>query len=705
MKRLCVLLLTLHAYTLHAQDTTTTKDTTRVKTLHEVNVQARLPTFEKKPDRIIYNIPNSTYSIWEQLIKLPGVKNESESLSYTGNSVGILINDRPLQLSGPDLAQYLRALPASDIERVEIITTPPARYDASGGILINIILKKRVKGVYGAAQSLYEQGRLWRLRNSLSLNLQRDKFGFTAVYSFSDNHSLNWGHQETQYPPDKNISSLWTQQYNRRSNNNVHSYRLSADYFISHRSTLSLEFSGVNSSSNSNYLANNQVLNNDVFDSTVVSSSLTKTPSHNYISSLTYRLKIDSTKELFIYGDYTSYNRSPAQQVSGYTLDTHNDPAGGDINFNLDTRLNAHVGTLSADYTSAAFKHMKLETGLKYANTRIENLLAHTGDSIINDRFIYNEQIYAGYASLSGTMAGMDVNAGARLEYTNTLGRSITGLRTPNHYIQFFPSLSIGKKLHANYIDLSYSRRISRPEYYRLNPFRYYGTTYEIYTGNPFLQPSITNRIAASYTYNNHFYITFYYTSVLNSFQQYIYLDSVHNTLTYTHVNFGEKKNYGFYTGYDLPVTKWWQASAYLQVANQIHETLYQNEPFRNQSWRITASLNNAIKLSAKLDAELNGWYEHGTIQGIFQYGNTYAAEALLRRKFGKAWTVAAGVTNIFLKEAAPISFIYAQQSIHIVSLNDTRQFRLNLIYRFGKKSSDKNVIRKKSGEDERDRI
>lgn len=352
---------------------------------------------------------------------------------------------------------------------------------------------------------------------------------------------------------------------------------------------------------------------------------------------------------------------------------------------------------------------------MKYSNSRTENALGYYSssqsfvDTSKSNRFIYSEKIYALYFSLNGKIKKVEYKAGLRGEYTNSLGQSPTvGESTENNYFKIFPSIVLGTNIgKKNSFNLSYNKSVSRPEYFRLNPFKYYGTTYEIYVGNPFLKPSITQRLELGYTYNNRLNASIYYSKEVNSFQQYTFLDSVQHTLTYTHVNFGKKESYGIYTTYSQAFTSFWELNFYGQLANQIYETVYLNKLFKNQSWRVTTSLNNTFKLSTKykLDAELNGWYETGGIQGIFRYGDAFSAEAFLRKKFGNHWSTSIGVTNIFFRETAKILFTYEDEKIRINPFNDTRQFRIGVMYRFGSDKDKRKASRKQSGESERNRM
>ncbi|HVI48704.1 MAG TPA: outer membrane beta-barrel family protein [Chitinophaga sp.] len=699
------------------------KDTTTVKNLKTVEILNRKKLFEKKPDRLIYNVQNSisaqTDNLWGQILKLPGVSsNAGNGLNYQNQSIRVLINDKPQTLSGEDLAEYLKSIPANNVSKIELITNPPSRYDAQGGVIINIVTQKKDKGIYGSIQSVYEQGTMSRFRNSADLNIQESKFGINMRYSLSNGTYLSYGNDETYYQKPGNVISAWKGNYDQPRNNSRHFYQVIFDYYLDKKSTLSAEFNGSNNRTTGNNVSNNLISHGDILDSIVSSTAHSRIPANNYSGNITYNLKIDSTgKQLLIYSDYTNYYKNSGQTVIGQTFDKAYNKRSPDNNFDINTTQNINLFSIAIDYTTPVFGKYKLETGVKYAFSQINNNLNYytytanspTTDTTKSNQFIYTEHNAAAYTSISGTWKTTDFKAGIRVENTNTKGESVTNRETnKTQYLKIFPSVSLGTKIGAkHYVDFSYNRRISRPEYFRLNPFRYYGTPYQIFVGNPFLKPSLTDRWALGYTYDDNLYVTLYYTLINNSFQQLTYQDNVTSTLTYTHVNFGQKKEFGIYAGYSKSIAAW-EVNLYFQLTRQIHQTMYLDKVLDNRNWRSTFSADNTFKISKKknIDVQLSTWYVSGSVQGIFVAGSSFGTDIFLRKQFPPRWNASLGVTDLFLSQSAWYEVNYQGQHLRSIEWGDSRQVRLSLSYKFGRKGANvKNAVRKKSNEAEQQRI
>lgn len=550
-----------------------------VGNLAPASVVAKKPFFEYKLDKLVVNVESCPYfspgmSALDILERSPGVE-----VDYINSRIGLIvkpgttiyINGRRSYLSGINLLNYLRGLPAGAIEQVEIMSQPSAKYDAAnGGGVINIVLKKnQADGLIGSVTASTIFGYYFKTRESAMLDWRRDKVNLNFIMGFSDNKTYNDQHTLNSFRTGYGSSFSQYQDYQTSTVSDSKSYtpQLAMDYQASKKTSLGIMVQGLFSDNRS---STGGVV--DVADSLkqVIRQTPVPTYSHNTVSNpgvyLDWQQKLSKGGDLAADADYLHYH-SPAVQNS-YGLD-------GLLPSDID--IYAFKLDYSQPLTKAGSPHATtLEAGIKTSYVRTDNNSYYTQfdslnkgwlpDTALNNHFIYSENIDAGYINLSRQLTKKwSVELGVRAERTVARGQELVqggGFR--HSYINAFPTGYVGFVPDAkNSFGLSFGRGIGRPAYPDLNPFRYVINQYNVREGNPDLRPDFGNSLELEYRYRSELVIGVYYLR-FDDLAGRVYEttgggDSLVTIFTKKNVAF--RRNIFLDVGYTKALTKWWNAS------------------------------------------------------------------------------------------------------------------------------------------------
>ncbi|HTB30467.1 MAG TPA: outer membrane beta-barrel protein, partial [Bacteroidia bacterium] len=483
------------------------------KTLKNVDVIAQKPFMEYKSDRTVYNIENSIISAGnnalEVLKKLPGVKvDNNDNISVNGQSgVLIMIDGRTSYMSATDAGEYLKSLDASQIEKIEIITNPSAKYDASGNTIINIVRKKNKNtGLNTELTSGYSQGIYGRGNEGISLNYGAKKWNIFANYGYNFGNYYSYYGGTTKFSSNNQIQSIFIDTNQRSQQFRGNTGRFEADYMPDNKQTVGFVFEmSQNSGTVYKDFPNKMYGENSQLDSSLSMQGNRTYSRINTSYGVNYDYKIDSTgKDLSANIDYASYSNN----FSELDVTSYYDSLGLGLHsptlllFSLPRTIN--IWAAKTDYEQPMGKNGTFESGLKVSyvssnnNALYWNVINGTDavDTTFTNDFIYTEYIYAGYVSYARKLGRrFYFKVGLRGEETQDKGVQLVHDTTFTHnYFSLFPNALITYKLDTNNtLKLSYRRRIWRPDYSDLNPFVYFNNLYSYYVGNPALQPQISN--------------------------------------------------------------------------------------------------------------------------------------------------------------------------------------------------------------------
>jgi len=661
------------------------------KQLQGITVSAAKPLIERKTDRVVFNVENSIIASggtsWEALTKAPGVTvNADNSISAYRKGVEVYMDGKPLHLSGDDLVSYLQGLPSSMITRIEVLTNPPASFEAQGGSVINIVTKKvKKQGLNLALNGNYVQGIYSSYNGSATFNYRQDKVNIYGNYGY--------GHKHTYMDNKTDINfgdSYWKTNDHNVSNTNTHNYRLGVDYQLTDNQILGVLVTGNNRAgrSNGNIPTNIYSTDKSTLDSTLLTNSTDKKGGSGYTYNINYSLKLDSGKRsLNVDLDYAPYATSSYAHVNS-TSSSAND-------YHIYTPTTQHINIFSgkADYTYALGK-WEASSGLKYSSIKSDNKFNFIESDVLmpdkSNHFEYTENTSALYTNLSGTFNKLTVQGGLRAEYTNTRGYSITlDSLNKRSYFKLFPTLFLQYKINDNnQLQLTYSYRIDRPEYARMNPARHYSSPYNYYVGNPALQPAFVHNIEFSYTYKENYTITANYNSISNIFTNVTVQDNATKNYYITHQNLGLSMNTGVRISAVFHPTSWWDINVDAGGYYQQEKSAYLQGHYNLDMFTYDGRLNQAFTINKKhgIAAEITAQFIGPGIQNIYRYESLSTIDLGMKANVLKGkGTIRLTANDIFNAFTYRVNINYLDQQSFFYHKTESRLATLSFSYRMGK--------------------
>lgn len=671
------------------------------KALEEVAITFKRPLIERKVDRITFNVENSILasggSAWEALAKAPGVQvNGSNDLTANRKSVQVYMDGKPLNLSGDDLATYLQGLPSDLVSQIEVFSNPPAKFEAEGASVVNIITKKAKKQGFNATlNSGLMQGVYTGYNASTTFNYRKDKLNIYGSYGFT--------HRDTFQDHDVSIDygdSFWSSPNHSISQSDNHNYRFGADYQLAPNQVLGFLVTGSNRDGNNDGQTLTQVTNRQmVLDSTLWTDNYSSNSSNQYAYNLNYNLKLDSGKRsLNIDVDYSPYQSESSAYADNMTFlpDGQQTPS----RFHIYTPSAQHIDIYSgkADYTYRLFGKWDLSSGIKYSSTQSRNdfdYFNREGSSVTavpenSNHFIYTERTAAAYTSVTGIFGKWTLQGGLRGEYTRIRGNSLT-LNSVNarKYFKLFPTAFIQYKVDDdNQLQLNYAYRIERPEYNRLNPAKRFSSPYNVYVGNPALQPAFVQNVEFNYTYKRDYNVTAYYSAVHDLFSNINVQDNETKIYSGTHANLGSSVNTGIRLSSSFHPSAWWDMNVIADGYRQQEKSAFLTSSYDFHLISYYASLNQSFTIDAKsaLKAEIRGTLTGPGIQGIYRVDHSSTVDAGIKTNvLHGLGTLRLAVNDIFNTNSNYIRINYLDQHSSFFHHVESRNVGLSFSYRFGK--------------------
>jgi len=680
--------------------------------LKEVAVVGRKQFIEQKADRMIVNVDaspaNTGSTVMDVLEKSPGVTVDKDgNISLKGKQgVIIMIDNKPTYLNATQLANYLKSLPSSAIEQLEIMTNPSAKYDAAGNSgIINIKTKKnKTKGFNGSITLTHTQGVYPKPSGSANLNYRNGKFnvflnaGYSHWEGFQD-LDINRNYLNVS---DKKINSIFTQHTNMRFINPEMNVKFGVDYYLSNKTTLGFVASGFANNENDNSHSTIMLKDpNNQVDSIVYSPSTNKAKWRNGSFNLNFRHQFDSTgTEITADADYIKYNSNSDQYFDNITYDPDWTKKNETIlTGNLPSTINIY--SFKTDYSHPFKKELKLEAGLKASyvstdnNANYYNLIDAVSlpDTTKTNHFQYHENVNAAYVNLTKQYKKWNFQTGLRLENTNYSGHQLGNKYTVNNndssfsksYVNLFPTVYISYQASEKHqFSVNYGRRIDRPNYEDLNPFLFFLDQYTYQSGNPYLQPQYSDNIEFSHTYKSFLTTTLNYSNTKNFFSE-TFEQLGHATIV-RHGNIGRRQNAGLAMSAQITVRKWWTAILYANVNYNKFSGMLYGEDINVSATTFLANVNNQFRFNKGWGAELSGFYRTKGVEGQLIIEPLGQASAALSKQLLKdKANIKLSIRDMFYTQQVKgyINFQQTEASFH--NVRDSRQVSISFTYRFGK--------------------
>ncbi|TMI75098.1 MAG: TonB-dependent receptor [Bacteroidetes bacterium] len=674
-----------------------------------VSVSAKKPLIEQKPGKTVINVDasptNAGLNVLELLEKSPGVSVDNDgNISIKGKQgVLILIDGKQTYMSGADLANLLKNMPSSSLEQLEIMTNPPAKYDASGNSgIINIKTKKNViRGMNGSLTLGYTQGRYGRTNNGINLNYRNNKVNIFGGYNGGTWEGYNKLTIDRKFYDANGVLNGSSDQVSRPHFQGVyHGIKGGVDFYATKKDIIGVV---VNANFNNGDEDPRSVSYLRDVAGNVQSKLNSQNNNHREFSGVTtnvnYKHTFDSAgTELSADLDYAFYNNKSNTQLLTESFDASNVKIGSDIILQgyIPSMIDIYTGKM--DFVHPFKSGLKLEAGIKTSfvktNNQVDYLRNNGGGTWQADdrsnHFVYSENINATYVIFSKTVKKKwNLTGGLRMENTNATGHQIRNDSSfTRHYTNLFPNIGIGYDMsEKNQFNFSYSRRIMRPNYDALNPFVFFLDSLTYGQGNPYLQPQFTHNLEFSHTFRRFLTTTLNYTRTDDIITQLLKQDTEKKITYQTQENFSKMRQVGVAVMANFPVRKWWNTNIYLNVFNNHYKGLYQYKPVDIQFTAFMGNMNNTFTLGKKgWTAELSGWYRSKTTEGLLVANSMWAVNSAISKQiFKKKGSVKLGVRDIFWTQAFSGYAKYADVDVTVASRRDSRQFNLTFTYRFGK--------------------
>jgi hypothetical protein len=673
-----------------------------VQELGEVVIESRRPVVTRKIDRLEFNVENtilSSENAWEILKQAPGVSIAADQLSIRGSSgIMVTINDKRVYLSGTELKNLLENTNGDDIKAIEVITTPPARYEAQGSAVLNIKMKKNIapgyKGSVAGAyvQSLYPKGVV-----STNHYYKNKKLSVTGGYMFGSGHYYGFTDSEVRY---FNEAGATTSTWRSREEANYkalaqNSYNLNIEYQLDSLNTISVGGNGFSSLKSSSEIITPTYIYGatGALDSIFVTRNNRDYPQKNSTFNGLFEHKFSDKERISFSGDYTNYYFNQNQNVTAEFSLPGEAPYRNSFITSDDIR-NIYLLSLQADYNANKWGS-NIEAGFRYGTVDAENDFTYADDGRIlnpglSNRFLYDEKIFAGYLSADREFGKWSFKAGLRGEYTDLEGASATtGEVNTQKYFKVFPSIyTLYKPNDKHQVGLTYGKRITRPQYGALNPFRSYNTPYSYSTGDPRLQPALSHNFSLLYTLNNKHNIDLYYRYEKDPSMQIIYQDYETNTLVQQITNIKSNSLTGLSLNTNMDLYNWWNTSVYANAA--YGENTFQGEDgglYTNEIFTYGINSVNRFTLTKAKDltAETNFYYSSPSVNGASEQASISSLTLSVRKKFlNKNAELTLVFSDIYKGEVQKLTTNYANQYNESSNYGDSKSFRIQFSYRFG---------------------
>lgn len=671
--------------------------------LEGFTITTKKKLIQRKVDRLVFNVENSIVSSGgnglDVLRVTPNLTVQNDIVSILGkSSVSVMVNERLIDLSGMDLMNFIKSLNASDIQKVEVVTTPPAKYQAQGNSgIINIILKKNVSNSWNnVISSNYTQSTYPLLAFNESFTYNRNKLAVGLNMNYSKGATATVEKNDIYY-----VNQTWDEINNRKDYSNYLRTRLFIDYKWTKNISTSFQY---NLSSSRPKFDQNDVVElkntlNSSIDSLLVNigNEIEKSYLHTYNFNLVYKIDTLKNRKIVVDFDVLDYKIKNNRVFTNRNFLSQNEIIDNSY-FSGDNHGKQNVENYSVNIdVDHPIKFIDLNYGVRASFSHTRNALSFynltSGVPIIDenqtDLFNYKENIQAAYFSAKKQLGEKwEAQAGLRFENTQTTGISHSiNRKNEVRYSKLFPTAYILYNINdKNSININYGRRINRPTFNWLNPFKNYSSLYFYVEGNPFLEPSFSHNLELNYIYNTNLNVQLYYSKVEGGYGQLSFVDPNDISLSYAKpVNYLEEDYVGFNVSYILNKIDWWESISTFNL-NYVYSK--SSVPVTNNNLEGSNAylrLDNTFKFSESLSLNLNYFYAFKGVEGLYKRSSSSQLNAIFRVFFYDRKIQASIFANDIFRTNKP-SYTSYSNNVKIKSSNyyDLRSIGLSIVYRFG---------------------
>ncbi|MBP6235910.1 MAG: outer membrane beta-barrel protein [Saprospiraceae bacterium] len=696
-----------------------------------VTVTAKTPYIERKIDRTVVNvdalIANAGSNALEALERAPGISiDQNGAIKLKGRAgVTVYIDDKPTYLSGAELENYLKSLPAGSVKQIEIMTNPPAKYEAAGNSgVINIITKRsKTIGFHGNTVLSLQQGRYTRSNNSLNLNFNKNKISLYANFNGGFRNSFQDLNINRYYKDEQNVrNSSFSQNSFIVKDGRSGNAKIGLDYYMNEKTTIGFSAKGMLSLSGDN--TDNIALVNDA-QNIIVNRVTADNNSENTFDNGTFNVYIkqllDTTGSvLTVDADYVKYNSGSSQVFKNYIFNAENIQTYSDrINGQIPSEISIYAA--KADYSKPLNSSVKLEAGLKTAFTQTDNEAIYTNtigdittpDYGLSNRFLYDEWIHAAYLNFNKNYGRLGIQLGVRAETTTLKGNQLGNIEQPDTnftrtYSNIFPTFYTSYQVDSlghHVLGFTFGRRIDRPFFQDLNPFISPLDKFTFYGGNPGLLPTYSNNFSISHSYKNTINTSLNYAKTTDGINETL---EIRDGIYYSRPG-NIATNHAMSLSIDaaIEIKKWYRLNMYAELGHQIFRSALYTEQLSSSGTYYSLSATNSIQMGKGWNADIRGDYQSNIVYAqlfIKSFGTLNMA--IQKKILNDAGSLKLSINDIlYTRRADGIINNLRNTDADWNSRLDTRSVTLAFSYRFGKSTSNKPKHTGSGSESEQQRV
>ena len=672
--------------------------------LSAVVVTKAKPYIERQQGKMILNVESSIgatgASAFEVLEKAPSVNvDQNDNISLRGKGgVIVQIDGKNTPLSGSTLANYLRGIPSNAVDKIEFITNPGAKYDAAGSAIINIKMKKdRRKGTNGTVTSSYSQGKYPRLNNSLSLNHRNKNVNVFGSYSFAYSEWFNDLNLDRRFFENGIFTGRYDQINSLKMNFRNHIGRAGADWTINKKHTLGIIANAVSNNFNPTGRNFSDVYDeNNVREQRFITWNRSRDKWHNASVNLNHKYAIDTLgTEITTDFDYANFGNTTKQNFQTKYFDNNNVEFLPQYLLHGDLDGNLNIFALKSDFVKTLRNKIKLESGVKSSYVKADNDLqffdVSSGTPIFDptksNHFIYTENINAAYVNASKDIGNWGFYLGFRVENTNITGEQLVdGTSFDDSYTQLFPSLFTSYKFNDNHsLEFNYSRRITRPSYEQLNPFKFFldQTTYK--EGNPYLRPQTTHSVEMTHVFKQKIYSTLSFSRTTDNITEVIAPSDDDPMVTVqTDKNLNTADIIGLFLITPLDFTPWWNTNYSFNFYYGSYSGTVANTTLNARgNFNFNCNLVNNFKLGNGYSAEVTGNYRGREIYAFMDVDPIWFLNLGIQKKW-KQSTLKLAANDVFWTNRTTADSEFTNYTERFKVSRNTRVIALSYTYNFG---------------------
>ena len=617
------------------------------KELGEVVIRADKPLLQQEAGGMVVNVQSSLItkgsSALQVLQRSPGVVINAQNTNITLNGKGgvmVMLDGKIMRMSITQVITLLNGMSADDIEKIELLTTPPAKYDADGNAgLINIVTKKNKRpGTNGSLTATMGYGRGEKGSANIIINHNTGKIGLHGSYSYT--HDRSYGELfagGTDSVPV--IGGQTSFQYTGigKPISNYQDVKAGMDIRLTSKTTLggSIYYAAGNYHSR-NHNHGNYALRPDsvlLFNSYLDGIN----NSRNMINSFYLEQELGKGERINIDGDYIYYKNTGQTDVQSSFVDNYGNQAGANDSLYAPRQRDLanttiKVGVVKIDYTKQLSPKLKLEAGIKGTYTRSYSVSGI--ENLVNDQWVLSsvgisnnlgtkEVIGAAYGTFSAQIdTATNLVIGARYEYSHnsTDNASNAQYAIDRKLGKLFPGIFFTKKLNDHSeLQLSYTKRISRPSYSDLASYVTYNDPVSVFTGNPALKPTVTDNVKLAYNFHNYLF------SLLFSRDKNVILQTQISTgpskgLVYlAPQNAPYQNNITLQSSIPVKINNWWESNYGFVGGLRQYKIDYTPQTFTKAYFAWSANFTETFKLPKNISFEVSGYYNSSSYYATSQ--------------------------------------------------------------------------------------